>query len=129
MHTPTRITLDGALAARVATLAAEAGQIVEEFVERFLRVLVEGDSTSRTTGMHLAAAQSQTMSHPAAGWLNIKQAAVYSGRSQNEIRRACQDDPLTGKPKLTHSRGGKGAYLFTEAWLNAWNLRRVRHSE
>jgi hypothetical protein len=43
MPTPTTITLDEALGARVAVLAAEAGQSVEEFVERLLRGLVDGD--------------------------------------------------------------------------------------
>lgn len=43
MPTPTTITLDETLAARVATLAAEAGQTVEEFVEQLLRGLVDGD--------------------------------------------------------------------------------------
>jgi hypothetical protein len=43
MPTPTTITLDETLAARVATLAAEAGQTVDEFVERLLRGLVDSD--------------------------------------------------------------------------------------
>lgn len=43
MPTPTAITLDETLAARVATLAAEAGQTVDEFVEQLLRGLVDGD--------------------------------------------------------------------------------------
>jgi Ribbon-helix-helix protein, copG family len=43
MATQTTITLDETLAARVATLASEAGQTVEEFVEQLLRGLVDGD--------------------------------------------------------------------------------------
>jgi hypothetical protein len=43
MPTPRTITLDESLAARLEALAAEAGQSVEEFVERLLRGLVDGD--------------------------------------------------------------------------------------
>ena len=40
---PTTITLDDRLTARVATLAAEAGQPVDRFVERLLQGLVDAD--------------------------------------------------------------------------------------
>jgi hypothetical protein len=43
MATTTTITLDETLAVRVAALAGEAGQSVDEFVERLLRGLVDGD--------------------------------------------------------------------------------------
>jgi hypothetical protein len=43
MSTPITITLDEALAAGVTALAAEAGQTVQEFVDRLLRGLVDGE--------------------------------------------------------------------------------------
>ena len=43
MSSPTTITIDETLAARVAALANEAGQTVDQFVEQLLRGLVDGD--------------------------------------------------------------------------------------
>jgi hypothetical protein len=43
MSTPITVTLDEALAAGVAVLAAEAGQTLQEFVDRLLRGLVDGE--------------------------------------------------------------------------------------
>lgn len=63
------------------------------------------------------------------GWMNIDEAALYAGRSKRVIYSAVQENPLTGKPELTHTRGGKGKLLFRRDWLDQWNLRRVRHAD
>jgi hypothetical protein len=79
--------------------------------------------------MHLAAARSPESAPTPSAWMNVKQAAVYTRRTEWEVRTACQASPITGKPALTHTRGSKDKLLFLRDWLDEWNLLRVRRAE